>query len=215
MKPHVDPLYLPADFIRSAKILTALGVMDELSAERVDRALLRSARHLHVSSFFLLPGLGSGLAALFTEARAAGLSTSIDPNWDPRGAWDGGLPAVLATTDVLFVNAEEARRIARLDDVDAAARSLAARGCRVVVKCGAEGAFAVWGAEIVRAAAPPATVVDTVGAGDSFDAGFIAAVLAGRGPDDALRLAVACGSLSTRAAGGTAAQPTLAEAEGP
>jgi sugar/nucleoside kinase (ribokinase family) len=60
---------------------------------------------------------------------------------------------------------------------------------------------------VLKAAALPAEPVDAIGAGDSFDAGFITAVLRGFDRPRALAIAAACGSLSTRAAGGTAAQP--------
>jgi sugar/nucleoside kinase (ribokinase family) len=82
----------------------------------------------------------------------------------------------------------------------------------VAVKFGQGGGLAVSGSEIVRSEAVAADVVDTTGAGDSFDAGFMAGRLAGWPLERCLALAVACGSLSTRAAGGTAAQPTMEEA---
>ena len=193
-------------------ILTALGTIDAFSADHVDRKVLRSARHVHVSSFFLQHGLRPGLGALLGEAREAGVSTSLDPNWDPSEEWNGGLPSILASLDVLLLNAEEARRIARVGDVDTAARSLSARGPTVVVKLGAAGALAVSGDDVCHAEGPMVGVVDTVGAGDVFDAGFLAGRLGGHSLSESLALAVACGSLSTQAAGGTAAQPTLAEA---
>ena len=119
----------------------------------------------------------------------------------------------------MLPNAEEALRLAGREDgdVEAAARTLAARGPLVVVKLGADGALAVRGGETTRVPAPRIDVVDSTGAGDSFDAGFLAAWLGGEvaGGDRleaALTLACACGALSTRGAGGTAAQPTLAEA---
>jgi len=194
-------------------ILTALGTIPALSAEAVDIELLRATRHVHVSSFFLQERLREELPALLGEARSAGATVSVDPNWDPREEWDGGLLEVLRSADLLFVNAEEVRRIAGEDDAEAAARKLAQLGrLVVVVKLGADGAVAVRGAGVVRASVPKVDVVDTVGAGDSFDAGFIAGFLSGRSDEEALGLACACGALSTRAAGGTAAQPTLAEA---
>ena len=98
------------------------------------------------------------------------------------------------------------------EDIEAAARALAARGPLAVVKLGPEGAVAVGDGEVTRAVAPAADAVDTTGAGDSFDAGFLAARLAGESLADALALGRACGALSTRATGGTAAQPTLGEA---
>jgi sugar/nucleoside kinase (ribokinase family) len=120
---------------------------------------------------------------------------------------------LLSETTVLLVNAEEAKRIARSDDAEAAARSLSRDGAvLVVVKLGAEGALAVANGHVVRSPAFAVDGVDAVGAGDSFDAGFLAGHLSGRPLETALRIANACGALSMRAAGGTAAQPTLAEA---
>jgi sugar/nucleoside kinase (ribokinase family) len=193
-------------------ILTALGTISELTAHLVNPQVLRAARHVHVSSYFLHRGLRPGLADLLREARSAGASTSIDPNWDPREEWDGGLLDLLGETTILFVNAEEARRIAAVADVEEAAQRLSREGSvLVVVKLGAEGALALDGGRIVRAAPVAVEEIDSVGAGDSFDAGFLAGYLAGRPTEESLRLANACGALSMRAAGGTAAQPTLAE----
>ena len=194
-------------------IITALGTISELTADLVDRQLLRAARHVHVSSYFLHHGLRPGLAGLLREARRVGASTSIDPNWDPSEEWDGGLLELLGETSILFVNAEEARRIAAVADLEEAAGVLSRDGSvLVVLKLGAEGALAVDGGRIIRSAAVAVEEVDSIGAGDSFDAGFLAGHLSGRPPGDSLRLANTCGALSMRAAGGTGAQPTLAEA---
>ena len=70
-----------------------------------------------------------------------------------------------------------------------------------------------WEYEVAEAAILPVEVRDTTGAGDSFDAGFLYGTLAGWTLRDALELGVACGSLSCSGIGGTAAQPTLAEAQ--
>jgi sugar/nucleoside kinase (ribokinase family) len=194
-------------------ILTALGTIAQLTPDLVDPKLLGAARHVHVSSYFLHDGLRPGLRGLLRMARAAGATTSLDPNWDPREEWDGGLLDVLTETTILFLNAEEARRIARAGDVEEAARSLSGDGrVLVVVKLGAGGALAVTDGRVVRSPPVAVTEVDAVGAGDSFDAGFLAGYLAGRPLEESLRLANACGALSMRAAGGTAAQPTLEEA---
>ena len=192
--------------------LSALGAIADLRAGMIDRALLRSARHVHVSSYFLQAGLAADLPPLFREAREAGGTTSIDPNWDPAGEWDGGLLSLLAQTDCFLLNSVEARSITGVDDIDVAALTLAERGSVVAVKFGQGGGLALWGDEVVRSESIPADVVDTTGAGDSFDAGFLAGRLAGLPLSRCLQLAVACGSLSTRAAGGTAAQPTMDEA---
>jgi sugar/nucleoside kinase (ribokinase family) len=167
-----------------------------------------------VSSLFLQPRLADGIAKLFRTARAAGTGTSLDTNDDPSGRWGGGLREILAVTDVLLPNEREALAIAGRTDGDlaAAANDLAARGPLPVIKCGARGALAYAGGEPVRAAGLVVAVADTVGAGDSFDAGFLAGRLTGRDLPESLALAVACGSLSTRAPGGIDAQPSMAEA---
>jgi ribokinase len=187
-------------------ILTAAGALARLRAEDVPRELLTRARHVHVTSPFLQDGLRPGLHALADGAR----SSSLDPGWDPREDWSVPIDAF----DVLLPNAEETLHLAgRTDgDVEAAAHELAARGPTVVVKLGAAGALAVADAETATAAATPVEPIDSTGAGDSFDAGFLAAHLNGAGLEAAVALGCACGALSTRAAGGTAAQPTLEEA---
>jgi len=195
-------------------ILTFPGAIAAMRADLVDPRLLARARHVHVPSYFLQTELAPGLPALLASTRAAGATVSVDPNWDPSEHWDGGLRELLPHVDALLPNAVEACRIARADDPRAAAVKLAARGPLVAVKLGATGAVAALpGGDLVAAAAPDGVQpVDAVGAGDAFDAGLLAGLLGGDAPRAALALACACGTLSTGAAGGTAAQPTLAEA---
>jgi sugar/nucleoside kinase (ribokinase family) len=196
-------------------ILTASGTMPLLRDEDVPDALVGRARHLHVGSLFLLDALRPRLAVRLAAARAAGLTTSVDCNWDPRETWDGGIRDILRETDVFLPNEAEVRRIAGIGDVVAAAMALVAAGPRVVaVKCGMDGAIAVErDGTVTRVPSLSVDVVDTTGAGDSFDAGFLTGFLAGRAVGDCLALGVAAGALSTVRVGGTASQPTLAEAE--
>jgi sugar/nucleoside kinase (ribokinase family) len=196
-------------------MLTAPGATPFVRAEVVPMDLVRKARHLHAGALYVLDGVRPGLPALFRKARAAGLTTSCDTNWDPAETWDGGIREILAETDVFLPNEAEATRIARESDPEVAARALVAAGARVVaVKLGADGALAVTAdGRMARCRALPIEPVETSGAGDSFDAGFIAGWLAGRPLEACLALGAACGSLSTRGVGGTATQPTLEEAE--
>ena len=195
-------------------ILTSPGTIYDLRGEVVDADLMRMARHVHVSSYFLQKGLQCDLPGLFRELRDVGTTTSIDPNWDPSEEWDSGLLSLLDLTDCFFPNSAEARAITGVEDIDIAAEALAEHGTVVAVKFGQGGGLAMSGSEVVRSESIPANVVDTTGAGDSFDAGFLAGRLNGWPLDRCLALAVACGSLSTRAMGGTAAQPTMEEALG-
>ena len=204
-------------------LLTATGTIDRLRAEDVPREVLARVRHLHVGSTAIQPRLRGGLPQLFRDARAAGVSTSFDANWDPDQRWDG-IDALLASADAFFPNEREAALISGVDDPVAAAHALVARAASagrdddagplsVVVKLGAAGALVVRGGEALRLPADRAQVVDTTGAGDSFDAGYICGLLAGRPLAETLALAVACGTLSTRAIGGVDGQATLEEAE--
>ncbi len=193
-------------------IVTFPGGMDQLTADMIDGDLVHAARHVHVSSFYLQPRLAPGLRGLFEAAHTAGASTSLDLNWDPAEQWDGGLADVLPTVDVLFANAAEAAAVSGAADPAVAATVLAARGPLPVIKLGAAGALTHDGHRLVRVSAPAMTVVDTVGAGDTFDAGFLCGRLLGWEVSRSLALGVACGSLSVRGAGGVGAQPTLEEA---
>ena len=130
--------------------LTALGAIADLREGVIDHELLRSSRHVHVSSYFLQAGLAADLPALFREAHEAGASTSIDPNWDPADDWDGGLLPLLSQTDCFLPNSVEARAITGVDDIDVAALTLAERGSVVAVKFGQGGGLALGGDEVVR-----------------------------------------------------------------
>jgi sugar/nucleoside kinase (ribokinase family) len=192
-------------------ILTHLGAIDCLRAEQVTDDLLRQARHLHIASYFLQTALQPGLPDLFQRAHILGLTTSLDTNWDPSAAWYA-FDELLDRVDVFLPNANEAMALTGASTAEAAAEVLCRKCSLVAVKLGARGALACRGEEVARAEALPVQVVDTVGAGDSFDAGFLSGWLSGWDLEKALQLGAVCGSLSTRAAGGTSAQPGLDEA---
>jgi sugar/nucleoside kinase (ribokinase family) len=192
-------------------ILTHPGLISALTAEDVPDELLHQARHLHVASYFLQTSLQPGLPGLFAKARSMGLTTSLDTNYDPDGRWSN-FDELLSVTHVLMLNEREAISLAGVSDIQSAATQLGARVGTLAIKLGAEGALAVRGDQNVRVPSLPVEVVDTVGSGDSFDAGFIFGYLNNWNLPDSLRLGCVCGALSTRQSGGTAAQPTLAEA---
>ncbi len=193
-------------------ILTHLGSIAALRYEEIDQTFLTQARHLHLGSYFLLDALRPDIPRLFDQAHAYGLTVSLDTNYDPSERWDGGLAETLARTDIFLPNAAELRAITGISAIEAALDVIIRQAPLVAVKLGPAGAMARHGEEIVQVNSLPVAVVDTTGAGDSFDAGFVYGYLAKWELARALRLGCVCGALSTQAAGGTAAQPTLAEA---
>ncbi len=186
-------------------ILTYPGTMFELSYADLDLDYIFSARHLHLSSYFLHKALRPKIADLFREAKAKGLSTSIDTNDDPEGKWSGDLLSVLPYVDIFFPNEREAKKIAGTDDLGQAIEKLTHLCQFVVVKLGSQGAVARKGPQEWRRPGMRVTSVDSVGAGDSFDAGFIHRFLQGAGPAECLEYADIAGAFSTTCEGGTEA----------
>lgn len=207
---------------RDRAILTEMGAIGAMDVDAVPQSLLERARHLHSGCFYLQEASRDRLPGFFASARARGTSTSFDTNWDPTGAWDGGVAEMLQACDIFFPNAVEARRIARQDDVEEAARTLARIGATgrtdggpiLAVKLGAVGALACRAeGPLVRVPAMPVEPLDTTGAGDSFNAGFLRAWLDGADLLACLRWGAASGAISTRRLGGIDGQPTLTEAK--
>jgi ribokinase len=193
-------------------MLTLTGALDSLTEIDLHDALLalraEGLRHVHVGSLFLLPSLAAILPAFLARARERGLTTSLDTNDDPAGRW-AGVDALLPYLDVLLPNRAEAVALAGEPDPRRAAATLAAHGPLTVVKDGADGAFAVSpDGTVSEAAGREGPVVDTTGAGDTFDAVFLDAWLDGIPLADALARAVVAGACSVGFVGGTAGQPT-------
>jgi sugar/nucleoside kinase (ribokinase family) len=192
-------------------ILTHVGSMNCLRADQISDKLLASSRHIHVASYFLQTALQPGLPDLFRKAHALGLTTSLDPNWDPSGKWSG-FDELLPYIDVFLPNENEALAMTSSANEEQALGNLVQKCPWVAIKLGSRGAIAARGSETASTPSLKVNVVDTTGAGDSFNGGFLYGYLHGWNLERALKLGAACGSLSTREAGGTTAQATLEEA---
>ncbi|MDP9339166.1 MAG: sugar kinase [Acidobacteriota bacterium] len=186
-------------------ILTYPGTIAELRYEDLDLDYVCRARHFHLSSYFLQRALRPRVAGLFRHVKQAGLTTSLDTNDDPTEEWAEDLSSVLKYVDVLLPNEHEACKISRANDVQSAARFLAERVPLVVIKRGAHGAMAQRGSDVFSSPAQQGAAVDAVGAGDSFDAGFIHQYIRGAKIEDCLRFGNITGALSVTRAGGTEA----------
>jgi len=191
-------------------MLTHLGALAAASPADLRPELLRKCRHWHVAGYFLLPRLRPAWSGWLKQCRAAGVTTSLDTNWDPEERWEG-VRELLPLIDVFLPNEAEALSISGQADVDSAARKLAGYGPLVVVKRGAEGALAVKGGQrwkLHPSESPyrPARIVDTTGAGDNFDAGFLRAWLGGEAVGACLHLGHRCAVSSLEYPGGIAGQ---------
>lgn len=186
-------------------ILTYPGTMFEMNFEDLDIEFLADSRHFHLSSFFLHRALWPNMRDLFAGMKARGLTTSLDVNDDPEDRWDSGIWDVLPYVDVFFLNARELERLTGQQDFDSGVERLAAVVPRVVVKLGAGGAFLAHRGGTLRRAAASCEVVDVVGAGDSFDAGFLHQFARGASLDLCLEFANLTGAFSTTRPGGTEA----------
>jgi sugar/nucleoside kinase (ribokinase family) len=198
-------------------LVTCAGSIGAMEVADLDDALLARADHLHVSSFYLQSGLRPRLGELMARARAGGLTTSLDPGFDPAQRWREGneWPALLQQVDVFLPSRREALAISGTDNVESAMQWLGEHVTHSVIKCGPDGAVTRddAGALLHVAPRPPERFLDATGAGDSFDAGFLCAWLAKRPWRECLRWGNACGSLSTRGIGGTACQPDVSEVQ--
>lgn len=192
-------------YLRQRYILTYPGTMFELRYSDIDLGYVRSARHLHVSSFFLHRALRPRILDLFREAKGAGLSTSLDTNDDPENKWDRDLLEVLKYVDIFLPNDREAKKIARTDDLSQAINLLAGLAKIVVVKRGSSAAICRSGQEQCSLMPPSVKAVDDIGAGDSFAAGFVRQFLTGAKLEDCLAFANVAGAYSTTKEGGTEA----------
>jgi sugar/nucleoside kinase (ribokinase family) len=198
---------------RDRALITYLGAIASLRADDIPAPVLKGFKHLHVSSYYMQHALRPGLRGLFAAARAAGLTTSLDTGYDPAERWDGDILATLDEVDVFLPNETEIRAISGCVGMEDGLRALDNGHTVIVGKLGAEGCIANSGGELTRVEAFPIRPVDTTGAGDSFNAGFLHAWLRGRELAECLRFAAACGALSTRGLGGTTTQATVEEAE--
>jgi sugar/nucleoside kinase (ribokinase family) len=193
-------------FDQDRAMVTYSGAMNELSEKDITDAMLRDAKHLHVSSVFIQPALKPGLVKLFKRAKDNGLTTSLDPQWDPAEKWDCDWKNLLPDVDVFFPNTEELKNITKQSSINEAVNTIKEFSNIIVVKNSAEGAIAFYNNEVVE---QPAFInhdfTDAIGAGDSFDAGFIRQFILDKSLKKCTELGAVCGAINTTAYGGTTA----------
>lgn len=192
-------------------ILTYNGTIDVLGLRDIDEELLGLVRHLHIGSYFLMKKLQPAYPEIIRKLKSYGATISLDTNWDPEEKWDSGIREILPYVDMIFPNENEAMAITGENSADKAIMKLSKIIPIVAVKKGKDGVVTYSGQQIVYTPAIDVIKVDAVGAGDSFDGGFVYGYLTGRSIEDCARIGCICGSLNTRASGGTRGQPGIEE----
>lgn len=183
--------------------VTYPGSINAVSLADIPVKALQSASHFHVGAYFLLRGLHGKAKTLFRRAKSAGCTTSLDCNYDPAGTWDSGLQSALPYIDVFLPNEAELCHIAGIDDVELAAKKLANRVSLIVVKCGARGVLVCHEGALKRYKATRVRAVDSTGAGDSFNAGFLASFSKGVNLEHCIQAGMAAAKRSLTSVGGT------------
>jgi sugar/nucleoside kinase (ribokinase family) len=192
--------------------VTYLGSIADFRLADVNLDVLGDYAHLHMASMYLQTGLRPGFPELLGRAKELELTTSLDPGWDPYEVWNGVLSKSLTCVDILFVNEHEVKATAQTDSIDRASTALAQRVDMVITKLGSEGALLADRDGLFRSPAFPVEVVDTTGAGDSFNAGFVYKyVVEGGSKAEALRFANACGAIAATRVGGASSVPSAGE----
>ena len=172
------------------------------------RASFKTARHVHFAG--IRPPFTASVE-LLDGLRAAGVTTSLDIGWNP-GVYRDPIFRDLVRKMVIFMPSwRDAQWFTGRSTPEAAVRSLGELVPIPVIKLGAEGAIGLDAGSVIRTRPPRVKVVETTGAGDAFNAGFVWAHLHREPLARCLLAGNICGALSTRAAGGTAAFPTLRE----
>lgn len=194
-------------------LVTFPGAMAELRAEDIDDRWLAQADHLHVSSYYLQKALRPGCRQLFARAAKAGLSTSLDPGFDPAQQWEDDLLDTLHEVDIFLPNEEELLAITGRNELNDALLAVQNGRTQTIVKRGRQGCTSLYEGHSIDVPAYSVDAIDSTGAGDSFDAGFLHAWLRDMPWRDCMRWGSACGSLSTRGIGGTTRQASVDETQ--
>jgi sugar/nucleoside kinase (ribokinase family) len=180
---------------RIARQLARLNLAEARSA----KAGARGGVHVHLCFY---PHNCLYWARFLDRLRSGGITTSWDFGWNELLSSDRGLNDLLDALDFVFVNEHEARLYTGEHTLEAAIRHWRQRKAITIIKIGDEGAVWIAPNKDLHVVAPKVKVVDTTGAGDSFNAGFLVAWMHGKSPEQCLKAGNRVGAESTRTAGG-------------
>ncbi|MBK8088839.1 MAG: carbohydrate kinase family protein [Chitinophagaceae bacterium] len=194
------------NFGEDRAMITYQGAMKHLGITDITKEMLSMSKHLHFSSYFLQPGFKNSLAGLFKMAKETGLTTSLDIQWDPSEQWNFDYETILPHVDIFFPNEKEMLHLTKAQSLEAAISTIAKWGNYIVVKRGKDGSLLSYNNQLIHGRPfVNKTIVDAIGAGDSFNAGYIFKFIKGCSPEDCQTFGNLTGAISTTASGGTTA----------
>ncbi|MFA6677360.1 MAG: carbohydrate kinase family protein [Bacteroidales bacterium] len=187
--------------------VTYPGAMNHMGINDIDVNALRRAKHVHISSLFMQDDLHRDIKEILELLKKNGLTISLDTQWDPNENWNFDYMHLLPLIDVFMPNEKELMALTKSSNLDDAIDQIKDVCNIAVIKCGSKGSKMITrnGDLISLPANLNSKVVDTVGAGDSFNAGFISAFVKGLPIEECQVTGTLIGAVSTTAAGGTGA----------
>lgn len=186
--------------------VTFSGAMEHLLEEDITNEMLLGSKHMHLSSIFLQKGIKRSAIKLFQRAKKLGLTTSLDPQWDPAEKWDLELERLLPYVDLWMPNLTEFKNITGTKQLAEGIAKIKDYANHAIIKDGVHGAH-LWanGKLTSKPAFLNKNVADCIGAGDSFNAGFISGFVKGASLEKCLEMGNVMGAINTLEHGGTAA----------
>lgn len=194
------------NFFEDRAMITYPGAMNNLTIKDITKTTIGQARHLHFSSYFLQHGIKHDVDKMFNMAKSLGMTTSFDMQWDPEEKWVLDYKNILPNVDIFLPNKQELLHLTKENSITNALNKLSLFSNMIVVKMGNKGSLLHYKGKTVKK--PPflnKNVVDAIGAGDSFNAGFVFKFINGSEPEECLEFGNLMGALNTTAAGGTTA----------
>ena len=187
--------------------LTYQGAMDYMSLDDIDPEVFKTTKHIHISSIYMQSGVKRDLKKILELCQANGVTTSLDSQWDPVEKWDLDWKTILPMVTVFMPNETELKFLTRCNTLEEAVETIRPYTNAAVIKCGSKGSILIRKGQPDRkqAALLNKNVVDCIGAGDSFNSGFITRLAAGDPLDRCQEYGNMTGAVNTTAAGGTTA----------
>ena len=187
--------------------VTYQGAMDFMRLSDINKELFQNTKHIHISSIFMQTGLREDILDILQLAKQNGVTVSLDTQWDPTETWQLDYTKVLPLIDLFLPNEKELMCLTGSKTIEEGINKIAPYVNNAVIKCGNQGSLLIKKDGTMSLLKPylNTNVVDAIGAGDSFNAGFISRFVQGDDLETCQKYGNMTGAVNTTAAGGTGA----------